>query len=60
MQEQSVGQTIYIKFIVTYLGIKGGRVGIWAPRPLGPKEIDGQLVPSGKAYTRLTDHLISG
>ena len=32
----------------------------WAPRPLGPKEIDGLLVPSGKAYTLLTDHLITG
>ena len=28
------------------------------PRPLGPKEIDGLLVPPGKAYTLLTDHLI--
>ena len=28
--------------------------------PLGPREIDGQLVPSGKAYTLLTDHLITG
>ena len=27
------------------------------PRPLGPKEIDGLLVPPGKAYTLLTNHL---
>ena len=30
------------------------------PRPLGPKEIDGLLVHPGKAYTLLTDHLITG
>ena len=30
------------------------------PRPLGPKEIDGLLVPPGKASTLLIDHLISG
>ena len=40
------------------------------PCPLGPKEIDGLLLPpgkaytlltdSGKAYTLLTDHLITG
>ena len=30
------------------------------PRPLGPKEIDGLLVPPGKASTLLTDHLITG
>ena len=29
------------------------------PRPLGSKEIDGLLVPPGKAYTLLTDHLIT-
>ena len=28
-------------------------------RPLGPKEIDGLLVPSGKANTLLADHLIT-
>ena len=28
--------------------------------PLGPKEIDELLVPPGKAYTLLTDHLITG
>ena len=27
---------------------------------LGPKEIDGLLVPPGKAYTLLTDNLITG
>ena len=30
------------------------------PRPMGPKEIDGLLVPPDKAYTLLTDHLITG
>ena len=30
------------------------------PHPLGPKEIDGLLVPPGKAYTLLIDHLITG
>ena len=30
------------------------------PRPLGPKEIDGLLVPPGKACSLLTDHLITG
>ena len=29
------------------------------PKPLGPKEIDGLLVPPGKAYTLLT-HLNTG
>ena len=29
-------------------------------RPLGHKEIDGLLVLPGKAYTLLTDHLITG
>ena len=28
-------------------------------RPLGPKEIDGLLVPPDKAYTLLTNHLIT-
>ena len=26
----------------------------------GPKEIDGLLLPPGKDYTLLTDHLITG
>ena len=30
------------------------------PRPFGPKEIDGLLVPPGKAFTLLTNHLITG
>ena len=30
------------------------------PHTLGPKEIDGLLVPPGKAYTLLTDHLNTG
>ena len=29
-------------------------------RPLGAKEIDGLLVPPGKAYMLLTDRLITG
>ena len=28
--------------------------------PLGPKETYGLFVPPGEAYTRLTDHLITG
>ena len=28
-------------------------------RPLGPKEIDGLLLPPGKANTLLADHLIT-
>ena len=28
--------------------------------PIGPKEIDGLLVPPGKASSLLTDHLITG
>ena len=38
------------------------RVAGWkyGPRPLGPKEIDGLLVPPCKAFTLLTDHLITG
>ena len=30
------------------------------PSPLGSKEINGLLVPPGKASTLLTDHLITG
>ena len=30
------------------------------PHPLGPKEIDGLLVPPDKPYTLLTGHLITG
>ena len=33
---------------------------LFRPHTLGPKEIDGLLVPSGKAYTLLADHLITG
>ena len=29
------------------------------PHPLGPKEIDGLLVPPDKVFTLLTDHLIT-
>ena len=39
---------------------RGWFSGNMCPRPLGPKEIDGLLVPPGKAYTLLTDHLITG
>ena len=33
--------------------------GCRMPRPLGPKEIDTLLVPLDKAYTLLTDNLIT-
>ena len=33
---------------------------LWGPRPLEPKEIDGLLMPAGKASMLLTDHLITG
>ena len=39
---------------------KGGRVGIWAPAYWGLGEIDGLLVPPGKASKLLADHLITG
>ena len=32
----------------------------YRPRPLVPKEIDGLLLPPGKASLLLTDHLITG
>ena len=38
-------------------GWLGGNMG---PCPLGPKEIDGLLVPPGKAHTLLTDCLVTG
>ena len=38
-------------------GWSGGNMGL---RPLGPKEIYGEPVPPGKAYTLLTDHLTTG
>ena len=38
---------------------KGGRVGIWPPAHWGLGEIDGLLVPPGKASKLLTDHLIT-
>ena len=42
---------------VSSQGWLGGNMGL---RPLGHKEIDGLLVPPGKAYTPLTGHLITG
>ena len=47
------------RHVVTDAWHKGGGVGV-CPRPLGPKEIDGLLVPPGKGYLLLTDHLITG
>ena len=38
----------------------GGRVVIWAPAHWGLGEIDGLLVPPGKASKLLTDHLMTG
>ena len=35
-------------------------MGIWAPPIRALRNVDGQLVPSGKAYTHLTGHLITG
>ena len=35
-------------------------MGDMGTHPLGAKEIDGLLVHPGKAYTLLTDHLITG
>ena len=35
-------------------------MGIWAPAHWGLGEIDGLLVPPGKAFNLLTDHLITG
>ena len=35
-------------------------IKLLGPRSLGPKEIDWLLVPPGKAYSLLTDHLITG
>ena len=40
-----------------FLGWSGRNMG---PRPLEPGEIDGLLVPPGKASKLLTDHLITG
>ena len=40
-------------------GWKGGG-GNMGSRPLGPKVIDGLLVPPGKAYKLLTDYLFTG
>ena len=31
----------------------------WGYHPMGPKEIDGVLMPPGKAYMLLTGHLIT-
>ena len=40
---------------------EGGRVEKWAPANWGlNREIDVLIVPPGKAYTLLTDHLITG
>ena len=40
--------------------LTGGRVGIWVPPIGGLGEIDGLLVPPGKASKLLTDHLNTG
>ena len=42
------------QFLIVWLGGNIGR------RPLGPKVINGLIVPSGKASTLLTGHLITG
>ena len=44
-----------ISHVCILLGWSGGNMGL---RPLGPKEIERLLVPPGKAYTLLSDHLI--
>ena len=49
----------FILDIVLLLLSNGGRVGIWAPAHWGLGEIDGLLVPPGKASKLLTDHLIT-
>ena len=36
---------------------QSGWVGLWAPAHWGPGEIDGLLVPPGKASNLLTDHI---
>ena len=48
------------RFFIVVVFFVGGGGGEEGPRPLGPKEIDGQLVPPTKASTLLTDHLITG
>ena len=45
--------------VVTVLSFIPCKTGS-GPRPLWPKEIDGLLVPPGKAYTLPTDCLITG
>ena len=40
--------------------LKGWSSGNMVTRPLGTKEIDELLKPSGKAYTLQTGHLITG
>ena len=47
-------------FVFGTCTFKGGQVGIWAPAHWGLGEIDGLLVPPGKASNLLTDHLITG
>ena len=40
-----------------YLRVVGSKYG---PHPSWPEEINGLLVPPGKAYTQLINHLITG
>ena len=37
----------------------GWQEGNMCPHPFWPLEMDGMLVPPGKAYSQLTDHLIT-
>ena len=51
----------YISNVVqSNIGLKSNKMEATGPHPLGRKEINWLLVPSCKAYTLMTDHLITG
>ena len=52
-------KALYIGNKTWEMHFKGGRVGIWASS-WGLGDIDGLLVPPGKASNLLTDHPITG
>ena len=55
------GQSAYVDALLDHtVSLSTAHKNLCGSRPFGPKEIDGLLVPPGKAHTLLTDHLITG
>ena len=57
---QNITCQAYVETSTLYKRIQLLAGWVYGTRPFGPKEIDGLLVPPGKASTLLTDHLLTG